>query len=247
MGHTTFSSHNGVMDSTRDLEGIKARQKLLMSPDNLKNHGFYSREDFAAALGAGISAVRQYGTGRTVVPDALKQKFCELLGISLEYLLTGERQPMVANQPQRIPVIGEVQAGVWREALEFDEGEKYSLAIWGDGMERCYALRVAGDSMDKVYPEGHYVIVCPLPDYPRGLATGDRVIVKRQRDGIVEATIKELVVKASGAELWPRSSNIRYQSPISIHWPYDDPQKAANELVEIAGVVVASQNIEKKL
>jgi repressor LexA len=247
MGLNLINTQNVMMDSTGDIEGIKARQRLLMSPDNLRSHGFYSREDFAKALPAGISAVRQYGTGRTIIPDALKLRFCELVGISLEYLLTGNDQPMVAKGPTRIHVIGEVQAGVWREAIEFDEADKPTLTIWGDGMERCYALRVAGDSMDKVYPEGHYVIVCPLTEYPRGLASGDRVIVKRVRDGIVEATIKELVVNEGKLELWPRSNNIRYQSPINLHWPYSEPQKASNELVEIAGVVVASQNIEKSI
>jgi SOS-response transcriptional repressor LexA len=148
----------------------------------------------------------------------------------------------------RISVIGSVEAGVWREADEWAPGDGEILPIATDGFENCFALEIGGDSMNQFYADGDYVIVCPLQFYPHKLRSDEHVIVRRiKKDGSVEATVKELVVKDGIAELWPRSTNPKYKAPIDIHWPYEDPQKSGTELVEICGVVVTSYRVRRKL
>lgn len=48
------------------------------------------QEDIAKDLGIGDSAIRQYSSGRTAVPLQHVEEFCEYMGVSVEYLITGK-------------------------------------------------------------------------------------------------------------------------------------------------------------
>ena len=145
-----------------------------------------------------------------------------------------------------IPILGDVEAGAWREPLTFDVelpanasrealeamGLDYVVAdIPGYETAQLYALRVRGPSMNRHYPEGRFVIVAPAAE--AGIRDGDHVIVRRNHAGLSETTIKELVVDETGrAQLWPRSDNPDHQAPL--RWSRGDGQDRA----QIIGVVV---------
>ncbi len=148
-----------------------------------------------------------------------------------------------------VRVMGEVQAGVWHESTAWPEEDQYTLAVpaidsWA---KSCYGVAVKGDSMNLRYPEGTVLIVIPLMEYPLALKSGDNVIVHRQRAGIVESTVKELVVKGKTAQLLPRSDNPRFREPVNIHWPHACAETTDVESVEIVAVVVGSYKMEKRL
>ena len=137
---------------------------------------------------------------------------------------------------RKVPVLGEVAAGIWREASvsltsEFNE----SLSVDVPGYERAalWALRVAGPSMDLVYPPGRYVIVASPSE--AGLRVGDHVVCERQNNGLVEITLKELMTIDGQNALMPRSSHPDYQEPIILSAAGDYDQTAP----KIIGVVVA--------
>lgn len=151
---------------------------------------------------------------------------------------------------KNIRVIGQVEAGIWREALEWPEDESYTVYYPVENLDyaaHCYGLEVCGDSMNLVYPAGTVLIAMNLAAYPGRLQSGDNVIVRRKMAEIIEATVKELQIRNGKAELWPRSSNPKFKTPISIHWPYADPQQSAIETVEICAIVLGSYKIEKKI
>lgn len=90
--------------------------------------------------------------------------------------------------------------------------------------------------MDKLYPDGSYVVVQPWHGGP--LPFGKKVIVERNRDGLIETTVKELVRGANGEpELWPRSHHPAHQSPLQ----YKEDELAT---VRIVGVVIWSMRPE---
>jgi SOS-response transcriptional repressor LexA len=94
-----------------------------------------------------------------------------------------------------------------------------------------FALRVKGRSMDRDYPEGDILIVCPISETdPR---EGDHVIVLRRRSGFAEATVKELIRIGSQWALQARSSDPQFADP----WIIGDD---GDETPEIIGVVVGS-------
>jgi phage repressor protein C with HTH and peptisase S24 domain len=150
--------------------------------------------------------------------------------------------PHISPRPSAaslLTVRGTVEAGSWREVAFTDfEHEPETLpaprSIVDSG---AFALRVAGPSMDQLYPDGSYVVVQPWHGGP--LPFGKRVVVERSRpDGLAETTVKELVRGADGeAELWPRSNHPAHQSPV----PYKDIEDVT---VRIVGVVVWSMKPE---
>jgi len=139
--------------------------------------------------------------------------------------------------------VGEVAAGVWREAFEWPQHEWLPVLIsvpderYPDVQRR--ALRVRGDSMDQIYPDGSFVVFVRLSDIGRKPQTGDRVVVLRHRHGTTEATVKEYS-RDSAKRRWllPRSTNPAH-SAFQIDAPRDN-----DEIVDVMGLVVGSQRIE---
>lgn len=116
----------------------------------------------------------------------------------------------------RLPVRGIVEAGSWRESValsDFAQDQETLIAPRSVVDSGSFALRVVGPSMDRLYPDGSYVVVQPWQGGP--LPYGKRVIVERSRDGLIETTVKELVRGDDGEpELWPRSNHPAHQAAL---------------------------------
>lgn len=93
--------------------------------------------------------------------------------------------------------------------------------------------------MNRVFPEGTTVYAALTMSY-REPEHEDRVIViRKDKHGLVKATLKELVIKDDGKRwLWPRSYDPEHQAPIQyVRGDGDDS-------VTISGIVVASLVLE---
>ena len=172
-------------------------------------------------------------------PPITKEEVMMLAG--LESLSTPQMQ--VLDEHRVIWCIGEVAAGVWRDAFEWprDEWLPVLMALPDErykDVER-HALRVSGDSMDLLYPDGSFVIFVQFAAIGRGPRGGERVIALRHRHGQTEATVKEYV-KDGQKRRWllAKSSNPRYAA-IPLDSPRDD-----DDTTEVLGLVVGSQRIE---
>lgn len=147
-------------------------------------------------------------------------KLAELIGIEankVSKILSGERKVTVAEMdviravlcddspatpPLRaIPIIGQVAAGNWREAVEHTAS--YMPQPDPSTPPRAFALRVTGDSMDHYVDDGGTVIVDPDD---KALYPG-RFYVIINGDG--ETTFKQF--QADPARLVPCSSNPAHQ------------------------------------
>lgn len=148
-----------------------------------------------------------------------------------------------------VPVVGAVQAGQWAEALEWPPSERYEVIVPGDpafaGMP-VTAVEVRGPSMNRVYPEGT-VLICVGAVHLGGYVfnTGDRVVVQRRdRTGLLEATVKEYVLdEESHAWLWPRSEDPNFQQPWRV--PDGDPEDDSEDL-RITALVIGSYRPEPR-
>lgn len=143
--------------------------------------------------------------------------------------------------PHYLEVRYRVQAGHWIEVDGGDfvapEGGPYPVApdpryaSWRQWLEE-----VVGDSMDRKIPPGAFVHVVDAIDMGYAAKDGDLVVVERRRGGglLRERTVKQIVIAGERIELWPRSSNPRWQSPLL------PTEGAAGEdiEVEIVGLVV---------
>lgn len=162
-------------------------------------------------------------------------KLADALGVEPKDLLSGDVDAIPVGP--KLYLKGEVAAGLWCDAIEWPRSDWMPMTgapnVNAEPAHRHF-LRVKGDSMNLLYPEGSYVECVSVFGHAEAMP-GKRVIVIRKReDQFCEATVKELV-EIDGV-LWavPRSTNPAHQA-----YRLDDPGEGIEE-VRIAAVVVSS-------
>jgi transcriptional regulator with XRE-family HTH domain len=200
----------------------------------------------AVALAAGLSI--------TTVRDILRQKsknpsvttlsaISAVLDVPLRMLIVGETvlEEKIFSAPGGfLSVKYNVQAGAW---FEYDNSSQVVGGEYPVAENPKYAghdqwlERVVGDSVNLVIPDGSLAHVVDAISIELEPADGQLVVVERTRDGghIQERTIKEVRHTLNGIELWPRSTNPKFQTPITIA----DGRSGESE-VRIAGLVIGS-------
>lgn len=140
------------------------------------------------------------------------------------YEMVADRKSAPAPIPlEQIFVRGEVQAGVWKSAVEWEPSEWFPITVPVDaryaGLPR-YALLIRGDSMNRLYPDGTVVINVRFIDLLRSPESGERVVTLRRAltSDDYEATVKEYEFDPNLDRhlLWPRSTDPEFQTPIII-------------------------------
>lgn len=200
-----------------------------------------SREELAAAVGVGVTTVQRWENDENVPKGANLANLLRLLGVTKDELLNGGESNVVPLQMQVLPrkfrVVGCVQAGEWREALEWPYDDQYDSVVSIPGLPNfpIQAYEVRGTSMDRHYPDGSTVYVVSTIANRIKPRNGQRVLVnRRDKFGMYEATLKELFIDEDGHKwLWPRSKDPLHQTPILL-------QNNDTEEVTITGVVVAA-------
>jgi SOS-response transcriptional repressor LexA len=122
----------------------------------------------------------------------------------------------------KVQVVGAIQAGVWREGLEWPPDEQYAISVNIDPrypIARYTGLEVRGTSMNKTYTEGTVLVCISAIEHRVEPKSGQNVIVRRRnRQGEFEHTVKELEILDNGdLLLWPRSDDPAYKKALGWH------------------------------
>lgn len=98
---------------------------------------------------------------------------------------------------------------------------------------------VEGDSIDLLIKPGSFAHVVDAIEMGYAARDGDLVVVERRRDGgsLCERTIKQVAIVGRSIELWPRSTNPKWQTPIILR---AGVRPAEDIEVEIVGLVVGA-------
>lgn len=161
-------------------------------------------------------SVNKYLRGEVENPrgDTLT-KLADALGTNVPFLRDGVQDRKTLSS-RGIPLRGTVAAGVWLEVgditnepedwVPFNPAPKYPEGA-------VYCLTVQGDSVDKVAPHGFLLVCVDVLESGVTVRDGDLVIVERSRQqgGLKETTAKRVRTVPGGVELYPESTNPKWQ------------------------------------
>ena len=184
-----------------------------------------TQRGLAKAAGVSDGTIKKIELGNTAYPRRIID-IAAAMNVNPKWLLgeSDERSSTRKTLQELVPIDltpvklkGIVEAGVWREAIELMEEDQRTYLFRRrpnfEGFERM-ALEIHGESMNKYYPPGTVLDTVKLAFAPRDIEIldGDHVVVQRVRSGLYETTVKEL----RGGDLWPCSTDPRFQDPIRI-------------------------------
>ncbi|GLT02940.1 hypothetical protein GCM10007897_43700 [Sphingobium jiangsuense] len=159
----------------------------------------------AQKLGLGETAIRDMlAEGAKGISTRSLNVICAHYGVAIGDILDGtattERREE-REDVRHIPLLGDVPAGPWREALT--KSRRSIPTPISDTPKSAYALKVKGDSMDKLANDGDTIVIDP-----EDLDLFDkRLFVVRNGDG--EVTFKQY--REGPARLVPCSKNPEHQ------------------------------------
>lgn len=166
------------------------------------------------AVGVTRAAVSQWESDSNGPTLQTMLRICSVLGLTPDGLnpIQLRSEPLSAG----LAVKGEVRAGAWLE-LDGEPQDHGTIPATPDSRflhVPQYALKVVGTSMNKIASQGQYVIVASWAELGQELRDGDLVVVQRNRVTTQEVTMKRARRGASGWELWPESTDPRWQEPV---------------------------------
>lgn len=211
--------------------------------------GYERAVDAARAFGWVFPTYHSHENGNRGLGEAAAA-YTDAFKVSMDWLVKGKgvgpstRGGMEGETIRPVPVVGEIQAGRWVEHDGWPPDKHYALML---PVEERYAklhpsgLVVRGTSMNRLYAEGTILICVEITLLERPPLPGEKVIVQRRdRNGQIEATVKELALAADGKLwLWPRSDDPAHQSPIPM-----PEEEDGEDSVRVTALVVGSYRRE---
>lgn len=184
--------------------------------------GYATPTEAATAMGISLSTYYQNENGTREFGKKRAARFADFFRVDLTWLLTGKGAPRRRKSEapaSGIPVLGRIKAGAWREIDATIDVPQRSVPVAPDPKFSHldhFALLVEGNSMNKVFADGDYVICIDFADSGLSLQDDDLVVAERARRGFIETTVKRVKFRKGIPELWPESTDDEHQGPIRI-------------------------------
>lgn len=140
---------------------------------------------------------------------------------------------------RRIPLLGRVAAGIWREASFQDPDDVREIdfdALTGDDGHELFAVELEGESMNQTLPPDATLICRRIPFGRLEAKPGELVIVQREAHDLVELTCKRLSLIDGAFALLSESDRPEFAKPIVLGTP--DAEYHADDETRVIGVVL---------
>lgn len=172
-----------------------------------------SQSELARRIGVTAQAIQKLEAGGVEAPRYIVKlaKELEVDPVSLQY---GDfAQPTVVDV-RLLKVMGTAEAGAFRDISlvdEIPEEDLLTIPVVQDARfehAQQYALKLVGDSMNLVYPDGCFLMCARWGDIGHMLPKpGMRLHVERHSGHLIETTVKEYIQRDGVGLLTPRSTN----------------------------------------
>lgn len=189
-----------------------------------------TQAQIAEMVGTAPATISRLESGAMQMTEVWARRIAKALNLHLSEVF-GE---VVPPAYPGMAVLGEVQAGVWCEAEVADALRYPPLPIFPDPLyssKAQYALRVRGESMNRVVRDGSYIVCVSWAEIGRDPREGDLVVVERRRAGLVETTVKRIKFAGGQMVLAPDSDDPKWQNPIPLGTGSDAEEAAITALV----------------
>ncbi len=173
-----------------------------------RNAKGWSQKDLAKKIGTTQQQIARYESGANDVKSSVLLKLSAALGVTVSYLLALDDDPsfvsVVSSDTVPVPVLGRIAAGTPRAA--FSQSDDYHDTQRGLVASHPHAfwLVVAGNSMNRLFPEGALVLVDPDVE----VHSGDVGAIFVNGD---DATIKRIFFEDGTVRLHPESWDADYR------------------------------------
>lgn len=173
-----------------------------------RNAKGWSQKDLAKKIGTTQQQIARYESGANDVKSSVLLKLSAALGVTVSYLLALDDDPsfvsVVSSDTVPVPVLGRIAAGTPRAA--FSQSDDYHDTQRGLVASHPHAfwLVVAGNSMNRLFPEGALVLVDPDVE----VHSGDVGAIFVNGD---DATIKRIFFEDGAVRLHPESWDPDYR------------------------------------
>lgn len=205
----------------------------------LREENDYSQQQVADKVKISDSSYQNYEYGKRDIPGDVLKRFAALYGVTVDFLLglspyrNGAKVVSDDSLFVDVPIYGAIAAGTPIEMIEIEDTFPISRSlierlggINEDGEIVFFLLKVEGESMNRILPNGSYALIDPCDDVDRDnqpyavCVNGYNAAVKRVRK------------LANGFELVPDSTDPTYKPKV-----YDYGEEGTEQITVIGRVV----------
>lgn len=184
---------------------MTTREYMAKKLKELRNGKGMSVDEVGERVGKSGKTISAWEVGRGQ-PDADKLiELCQLFGVSISefYQEVPGALAAIPGPSCQMPLVGRIAAGTPREAIN-QSGESVEVLITvRDAHPRGFWLSVAGNSMNRLFPEGTLVLIDP----DMTVRDGDVAVVFVNGD---DATLKRVYFEGDAIRLHPESYDPEY-------------------------------------
>lgn len=186
----------------------------------------WSQQQLADAIGATQQSIQRYESGARDIKTSVILKLSAALGVTVSYLL-GMENDKLEDSPSfvSVPLYGSIAAGTPIEMHAVDSSHPVPTKV-REKYPDAFLLKVEGESMNRVLPNGCYALVDP-----RQTADCNGAPYAVCVNGY-DATIKRVSKLNNGFELVPDSNDPTYEKRT---YNFNEPD---TETVTVIGRVV---------
>ena len=185
----------------------------------------WSQQDLAEKMDTTQQTIQRYESGSRDIKSSVLIKLSAVLGVTISYLLGMENTSIPNNDMVDVPLYGAIAAGTPIEMIPVENSQPVPSEV-RRRYPSAFLLKVEGDSMNRILPNGCYALVDPCEAVEHNGAPYAVCV-----NGY-DATIKRVNKLNNGFELAPDSNDPTYSKQV---FNYNEP---GTQTITVIGEVV---------